>query len=122
MRSNYFMIVAVLIGLLMVFAPSTNAGLGDLFNKTKDTMGGSVGIVKVGKALSEDDIINGLKEALRIGTENAVEMGSKLDGFYKNPVIKIPLPNAVQKVETLLRAIGYGPKVNAFVESMNHAA
>lgn len=121
MRPRHFMIFGVLIGLLMASTLSANAGFGDFFNKIKDALGGG-DITTTGEVLSEDDIISGLKEALRIGTENAVEMVSKLDGFYKNPEIKIPLPDAVQKVEKLLRSAGYGPKVDAFVESMNHAA
>ena len=41
---------------------------------------------------------------------------------YKDPEIKIPLPESVQKVEKLLRAIGYGDKVDSFELSMNRAA
>jgi hypothetical protein len=59
--------------------------------------------------LSESKITQGLKEALRVGTSNAVNMVSKVDGYYKNPKIRIPLPNAVQKTEKVLRAVGYAP-------------
>ncbi|MDP2644565.1 MAG: DUF4197 domain-containing protein [Desulfobacterales bacterium] len=94
---------------------------GHFHIKAKDALGNS-GISTDSKALSETDMIRGLKEALQIGTENAVGAVSKLDGFYKNPAVKIPLPAAVKKVEKLLRAGGYGPKVDAFEESMNRAA
>lgn len=75
-----------------------------------------------GEKLSESKITQGLKEALQIGTGNAVEKTSQVDGYYGNPKIKIPLPGAVEKVEKLLRAVGYGPKVDAFELSMNRAA
>jgi hypothetical protein len=75
-----------------------------------------------GKKLTDSKIIQGLKEALEIGTGNAVETVSKLDGYYKNPSIKIPLPKAVQKVEMVMKAMGYGPEVDAFSRSMNRAA
>jgi len=121
MRPKYIIIFGVLIGLVMAFALPANADFGDFFKKIKDALGGG-DTATVGKVLSEDDIIGGLKEALQVGTEKAVGIVSKADGFYKNPEIKIPLPSAVQKVEKLLRTVGYGPKVDAFVESMNHAA
>jgi len=61
-------------------------------------------------------------EALQIGTGNAVLNVSQVDGYYKNPQIRIPLPENVQKVEKILRTVGYGPKVDAFALSMNRAA
>jgi hypothetical protein len=72
--------------------------------------------------LSNDEIIQGLKEALQVGTENAVKLVSKPDGYYQNPDIKIPLPESVQKVEKVLRATGFGEKVDSFELSMNRAA
>jgi RNA binding exosome subunit len=78
--------------------------------------------VGLGGELSEDKIIQGLKEALEIGTSNAVNLVSKVNGYYGNPQIKIPLPDSVKKVEKALRAVGYGSKVDAFELSMNRAA
>ncbi len=75
-----------------------------------------------GETLSDSKIVQGLKEALEIGTANAVKTVSKVDGYYKNPQIKIPLPQSVQKVESVLRAVGYGPKIDELSLSMNRAA
>ena len=47
---------------------------------------------------------------------------SQLDGYYKNPEIKIPLPSPVQKIEKVLRGVGYGALVDNFELSMNRAA
>src|SRR5689334_8717904 len=44
------------------------------------------------KKLTSDEIIRGLKEALTVGSNNASGNASKLDGFFKNPLIKIPFP------------------------------
>ena len=44
------------------------------------------------KALTESEVVAGLKEALKIGTERTVSLSSVSDGFWKNPLIKIPLP------------------------------
>jgi hypothetical protein len=74
------------------------------------------------ESITEADIIQGLKEALHIGTAKATQNVSKINGYYKNPKIKIPLPERVQKVEKLLRAAGYGAQVDSFELSMNRAA
>jgi hypothetical protein len=91
------------------------AGLGDIIKGAQKALGGSGG-------LTNDEIIGGLKEALQVGTEKTVALVSQADGYYKNPDIKIPLPESVQKLDKLLRAAGYGEKVDNFELSMNRAA
>jgi len=74
------------------------------------------------KSLTEGDMVSGLKEALRIGTSNAVTTVSKADGFFANPQIRIPLPDSVKKVESILRTAGFGSYIDEFELSMNRAA
>ena len=54
------------------------------------------------KALSSLDISNGLKEALNKGIEEQVTKLTAVDGFYKNELVKILLPEELQKVESLV--------------------
>ncbi|MCP4692921.1 MAG: DUF4197 domain-containing protein [Desulfobacterales bacterium] len=75
-----------------------------------------------GSSLSEGEIIQGLKEALKIGAESAVTLVSALDGYYKNPDIKIILPEEIGKMEEIIRKVGLGGKLDDFEESMNRAA
>lgn len=93
------------------------AGFGDFFKGVGKILDGGDE-----PAVTENEIIRGLKEALEVGTGNIVTALAKADGYYKNPEIKIPLPGAVQKVEKLLRAAGFGDEVDAFELSMNRAA
>lgn len=72
--------------------------------------------------LSQEKIASGLKEALQVGTENAVHSTGRLDGYFGNPRIKIPMPEKLQTMEKGLRAVGQGDQVDAFVLSMNRAA
>ena len=72
--------------------------------------------------LSDAKISSGLKEALKIGTENAVHFTGRLDGYFKNQAIKILMPEKLQTMEKTLRAVGLGPQVDEFVLSMNRAA
>jgi hypothetical protein len=74
---------------------------------------GSIGDVKIGQAL---------KQALEVGTANAVTITGKTDGYFKNHLIKILLPERLKTVESGLRAVGYGRQVDELVLGMNRAA
>ena len=67
-------------------------------------------------------IVSALKEALSIGTENAVRAVSKPDGFFGNQAIKILMPEKIQKVADVLKKVGYEKQVDEFILSMNLAA
>lgn len=75
-----------------------------------------------GGALTNDDVIIGLKEALSVGINKGADSATKINGFYLNPKIKIPFPPEVQRVENTLRKIGLGGEVDKFVVSLNRAA
>jgi len=72
--------------------------------------------------LSNGDIVDGLKDALKVGTVNTVDLTGKTDGYFANAAIKILLPEKMRNVETGLRALGQGEKVDEFVLAMNRAA
>ena len=72
--------------------------------------------------LSNDDIISGLKDALRVGTDSSSKRLSKLDGFFGDAAIKILMPEEVKKVEKTLRNFGMGSMVDNAILSMNRAA
>lgn len=113
----------------------TNAdaqGFGNLLKKVtgKDSTGNSVAdkylkngsSTGIGNNLSNDDIISGLKEALRIGTDSSSKKLSKTDGFFGDAVIKILMPAEAQKVEKTLRSVGMSRLVDKAILSMNRAA
>ena len=74
------------------------------------------------KSLSDTKIGSGLKEALRVGTERTIKQLSKDNGYYDSQAVKILLPEKVERVESMLRKIGLGPKIDEFILSMNRAA
>jgi hypothetical protein len=73
-------------------------------------------------ALDESTVAEGLKEALHVGTERATASTSKLDGFYKNALIRIALPEQYEGVAKTLKNFGMGFYVDDFERSMNRAA
>ncbi len=68
------------------------------------------------------EVTNGLKEALTQGATKGAKLVSQLDGYFKNPEIKIPFPPDVKMVENKLRSLGLGSQVDEFVISLNRAA
>ena len=88
----------------------------------QDFLKGAMQSLGIEQGLTEEEIVKGLKEALEIGTKNAVALVSRTNGYFKNPKIKIPLPENVQKAEKFLRGIGFGRQVDEFELSMNRAA
>jgi hypothetical protein len=72
--------------------------------------------------IADTDVIAGLKEALQIGSGNAVSLTGKVNGYFGNEAIKILMPGELRSVEKALRGLGQGQKVDEFVLSMNRAA
>lgn len=73
-------------------------------------------------SLTNDEVINGLREALSVGTNQSTALASKLDGFYKNPAIFIPFPAEAQKVKEYALKVGLTAQVNKFEMTLNRAA
>jgi len=72
--------------------------------------------------LSNEDIVQGLKEALRVGTDTATKRLSILNGFFGDDAIRILMPPEAAKVEKTLRDVGLGKTVDKVILSMNRAA
>ncbi len=91
---------------------------------SKDSSKSILSTIKGGgsKGLSSDDIISGLKEALRVATDSTAKNLSKADGFFKNEAIKLVMPSEAVKVEKTLRSVGAGALVDKAILSMNRAA
>ncbi|MDQ3012100.1 MAG: DUF4197 domain-containing protein [Acidobacteriota bacterium] len=72
--------------------------------------------------LSDSKIVAGLKDALQIGTSNAINLTGRVDGFFRNAAIKILLPKQLDTLAKGLRFAGQGQMVDEFTLSMNRAA
>jgi hypothetical protein len=75
-----------------------------------------------GKGLNNETIVSGLKEALRVGSANAVSLNGKVDGYFRNAASKILMPEKLKPLEKGLRLAGQSRQVDEFVLSMNRAA
>jgi len=106
------------IGLLMCFAlsgPQVYGQFGKLLDKAKSVVEGESG-------LSQEDIGNGLKEALEVGVGDAVETLSAKDGYLAS-AYKIELPSEAAKVVGKLKMVpGFDNVEQDLITKMNEAA
>ena len=72
--------------------------------------------------LTNDEVIKGLKEALTVGIKNAVDSSAVLDGFFKNPEIRLPFPPDAMKVKEKALNLGMQGQVEKFETTLNRAA
>ena len=72
--------------------------------------------------LSQEQIGNGLRQALDNGIKNQVSKLTSTDGFYKNELVKIMLPEELQTVDKGLRKIGLGNLADEGIKVLNRAA
>ncbi len=115
MKNRIFLIIGSIFFLLVFNLYNGHAGFQDILNDAK-------AIFSSDEGLTESEIIDGLKEALEVGSAQAVQAVSKVNGYYNNPDIRIPLPEDIQKAEKYMRMAGFGDKVDEFELSMNRAA
>lgn len=73
-------------------------------------------------ALSQEQVVRGLKEALGKGVEQAIATLGRTNGFLQDVSVKIPMPESLKKVEKALRAAGQDRLADEFVTTMNRAA
>ena len=86
---------------LIISAPSFALGLEDLSNK---------------------DAVSGLKDALTQGSAAAIGKLGVENGFLGNEKVKIPLPDALKRIESGLRLLGMQRQADELVTAMNRAA
>lgn len=74
------------------------------------------------KPLDAQTIAAGLKQALEHGTQRAASTLGQANGYLANPPVHIPVPDRLQRAESLLRRVGAGKYADQFVTSLNRAA
>jgi len=106
--------------LVAALALATPAQAG-LLDKLKGLFG-SDKTQEAAAALSDGEIADGLKQALKIGTQKVVGQLGAPDGFWGDEAIRIPLPDTLGKVDRTLNKFGLGGLTDDVKERMNRAA
>lgn len=69
-------------------------------------------------ALSQEEVVAGLKEALRVGTDTSVSNLNREGGYYLDEVVKIMLPPEIMMVQENLSALGIGGAVQPLIDQL----
>ncbi len=115
-------ILSVIAGLSFSSLQAEAQTLGGFIKKAKSTLDGNNNNNNQGGSFTNTEAVNALKEALKIGSQNATGRLSALNGFFGNQLIKILMPPEAKKVESTLRSLGMGAQVDKAILSMNRAA
>lgn len=82
----------------------------------------SIGTGVGNPALSNEEVINGLRQALELGAGKAANLASAEDGFFINPLLYIAFPEEAQKVKQTALDLGLSSQVQQFELTLNRAA
>lgn len=108
-------VVGLLLPIVLILASSGCATLQESMGDILDTDSGD-------GELDESVVIDGIREALRVGTRNTVISTSQLDGYLGNELIRIALPEQLVSMASTLRSVGMGGYVDELEVGMNRAA
>jgi hypothetical protein len=132
MKSNLKLIgrSCLALGLLVAALPGPAAAQGSLFDQAKKALEGvtdsapSSDILSNpgGDALNNAEIADGLREALRVGTDRAVGQVGARDGYNTDPAIHIPLPGSLKDVQSVLQGFGMAGMADDLELRLNRAA
>ena len=101
------------------------AGCADMRQEDIQAVGSAIGEALGGggaSGLSQDEIARGLRQALRVGTERAVDDLAAVDAFYADPAIHIPLPGVLQDAQDTLRPFGLAALLDDLELRLNRGA
>ena len=97
--------------LFVIFTFSSCAELQDVVSQLPQAGG-----------ISNAEMASGLRQALDFGIDKQVTKLTRKDGFYKNELVKILLPEELQKLDDGLRAVGLGNLADEGLKALNRAA
>ncbi len=105
-----------ILSIVLVFSLFSCAELQQVVNSLPQ------GTLGQGQGLSNEYIANGLRQALDKGIDLQVSKLTAKDGFFKNELVKILLPEELQKVDNTLRKIGLSKLADEGLKVLNRAA
>ncbi len=110
------------IALSLTISHQAQAGWLDMLNDVVDSASTSGGSELAKSALSNSEVVSGLKEALANGVESAITTLGQPGGFLGNKLVEIAVPDSLNTIASTARTLGQGHYVDSFETSMNQAA
>ena len=116
MKMKIFISIFVFTLLMLGSMQDSNAAWDDFLEIFSDNPAPEV------QQLTDSEVVNGLKEAITKGVQTAITSLGKENGFYGNPMVRIPMPEHLQKIEDTLRTLKQEKYADEFKLTMNRAA
>ncbi len=111
------------LSLIILLAPLLAAGAGLAHAGWVDGMlDGLRSELSGARTPNEAELVRGIRQALEVATSRSVARVGRPGGYWKNPEIRIPLPERLRKPADLLRRMGFGRTVEDLERRMNRAA
>lgn len=111
---------------LAIALPTQDAAALDLLNTLKKTVEETTNVTlpssSQSTSLSTSQIIDGLREALKVGTQNVVSQIGASDGYNLDPAIHIPLPAELEQIKSILSKVGLSAMADDVELRLNRAA
>lgn len=118
-RFPFKLIIPMVIACVPSAHVDAQSGWLDKAGKLYEELGGNEG---ASAAISNEEIAAGLKEALHVGTDHVVGRLGAVDGFNTDPLVHIPLPDSLKKVQSTLSAVGMSAMMDDLELRLNRAA
>ena len=97
--------------------------LGSITKSVMDNVSNTTNTSTTSKTgLENSTVSSGLKEALKVGVDYAVKNLGADNGYLNNSLVKIALPENLQKAEGIIRKVGGNKMADDLINSMNSAA
>lgn len=115
--------VSIMASVLLCSTLSYGFDLGGLAKDVmKNVSNNSSSNTSSSSTLSNSTVSSGLKEALKVGVNYAVTTLGANNGYLNSSLVKIPLPENLQKAEGIIRKFGGDKVADDLIKSMNTAA
>lgn len=118
-----------LFALFLILVTSEPVQAGGFFDRIKNAVGSSSqngaiaeSLLQTPTGLTQGEIGDGLREALRVGTEQVVAQLGQRGGFNDDSRIHIPLPGSLAQVDRVLGRFGMSGLTDDLEMRLNHAA
>lgn len=108
--------------LLLIALPVAGLNSCDVLNEAAAVMMETTAGGSTTPALTNGEVVQGLKEALKVGIKNSVDLTSATDGFLSNSEIRLPFPPDALKLKEKALEWGLDNQVQNFETTLNRAA
>jgi hypothetical protein len=84
--------------------------------------GSLTGLPGIGGSVTEQEAVQGIRQALDKGVSTGINFLNKENGFFGNQAYKLFLPPDARKIENIMRDVGLGKTVDKAILQINRAA